>query len=255
MLSCQPPLLFPFSSYFEFDYPYSFIDLFHLSIFLLCAVIEASDISRTLETKFESTRLLVSGKIGNNSVKMFKNVTIHCEIPKKPLGKMDYGCIETKYGQMTMGYSLQDDGILHIAYLHFSEGRPIEQIATDMQKLWPTVDLQEDSEKAQRFFETYFQKQKPKREVYVVLTGSKFQNKVWSALLRIPYGEERTYNEVAAMIKRPKSVRAVATAVAKNNIAIFIPCHRVKAKNNDMHKYRWGNELKKTILADEKSKN
>uniref|UniRef100_A0A1I8PLV0 Methylated-DNA--protein-cysteine methyltransferase n=1 Tax=Stomoxys calcitrans TaxID=35570 RepID=A0A1I8PLV0_STOCA len=183
---------------------------------------------------------------------MFKNVVINFEIAKK-LTKLDYGFIDTKFGEMVMGHSVEN-GFLHIAYLHFSEGRPIDHFAADMKKRWPNADLREDSEKSQSSFETYFQKQKPKREVYVVLTGSKFQNQVWSALLKIPYGEERTYTDVATMIKRPKSVRAVATAVAKNDIAVFIPCHRVKSKTNDMHKYRWGNELKVKLLNDEKGK-
>lgn len=185
---------------------------------------------------------------------MFKNVIINIENPKQPLSNLDYGVIEAKYGPMVMAYNLKDN-FLHIAYLHFAQEKPIATFAADMRKRWPGVILKEDSEKAQRSFETYFQKQKPKREIYVMFTGTKFQNKVWSALLKIPYGEERTYNEVASMIRMPKSVRAAATAVGRNDIAIFVPCHRVKAKNNDMNKYRWGNELKRKILADEKSKN
>ncbi|XP_075148876.1 O-6-alkylguanine-DNA alkyltransferase [Haematobia irritans] len=183
---------------------------------------------------------------------MFKNVVINTEISNKPL-KLDYGFIETKFGQMVMANAV-DNGILRIAYLHFADGKRIEDFAADMKKRWPNAEIREDMEKTQRSFETYFQKQKPKREVCLVLTGSKFQNKVWTTLLKIPYGEERTYQEVAAMIKRPKSVRAVATAVGKNDIAVFIPCHRVKSKNNDMHKYRWGNELKVKVLQDEKAK-
>ncbi|XP_073817177.1 O-6-alkylguanine-DNA alkyltransferase [Musca autumnalis] len=184
---------------------------------------------------------------------MFKNVVINIENTKKTIKNLDFGYVEAKYGQMVMGYNVKDD-FLHIAYFHFAQGKPIEHFAADMKKRWPGLVLKEDSEKAQRSFETYFQKQKPKREIYVIFTGTKFQVKVWSALLKIPYGEERTYNEVAAMIRMPKSVRAASSAVGRNDIALFVPCHRVKAKNNDMHKYRWGNELKKKILADEKSK-
>ncbi len=59
------------------------------------------------------------------------------------------------------------------------------------------------------------------------LIGTKFQLKVWKYLLKIPKGEVRTYKEVAISIKKPKSIRAVANACAKNPYAPKIPCHRV----------------------------
>lgn len=93
--------------------------------------------------------------------------------------------------------------------------------------------------------------QKVEQEICVVLNGTDFQKKVWSALLKIPFGEERTYGELAVAIGNPKAVRALASAVGSNNIAMFIPCHRVKAKTGDLHKYRWGGDLKRRILLNE----
>lgn len=82
--------------------------------------------------------------------------------------------------------------------------------------------------------------------------GSVFQKKVWSALTNIPSGETRTYLEIASEIGQPSSVRAVANACGKNNIAVLIPCHRVVRKNGEIAGYRWGREKKQQLLDYEK---
>lgn len=61
--------------------------------------------------------------------------------------------------------------------------------------------------------------------------GTPFQQAVWNALKKIPRGKTRTYGEIAAVIGRPKAVRAVGTACGANPLPVFIPCHRVTAKN------------------------
>lgn len=81
--------------------------------------------------------------------------------------------------------------------------------------------------------------------------GTPFQKKVWSALLTIKKGEVKTYREVAEMIGVPTAVRAVASAIAKNNIAILIPCHRVIRSDGALGEYRWGKEIKKKLLQSE----
>ncbi|MES2985843.1 MAG: methylated-DNA--[protein]-cysteine S-methyltransferase [Patescibacteria group bacterium] len=81
--------------------------------------------------------------------------------------------------------------------------------------------------------------------------GTPFQKKVWNALLKIKKGEVKTYAQVAEMIGMPTAVRAVASAIAKNNIAILIPCHRVVRSDGTLGEYRWGKELKKKLLQSE----
>ncbi|MDD3275836.1 MAG: MGMT family protein [Kiritimatiellales bacterium] len=61
--------------------------------------------------------------------------------------------------------------------------------------------------------------------------GTDFQKAVWSEMQKIPRGQTRTYSEIAAAIGRPKAVRAVGTACGANPLPLFIPCHRVTAKN------------------------
>lgn len=84
------------------------------------------------------------------------------------------------------------------------------------------------------------------------LKGTLFQKKVWSALLKIPKGKTKTYTEVARMIGKPTAVRAVASAIAKNEIGLLIPCHRVVPTAGGVGNYRWGSERKRKLIDSEK---
>lgn len=79
--------------------------------------------------------------------------------------------------------------------------------------------------------------------------GTVFQKKVWDALLQIPYGETRTYGEIAAAVENPKGFRAVGMANHNNPIAILIPCHRVIGANGKLTGYAAGIERKEWLLA------
>ncbi len=75
--------------------------------------------------------------------------------------------------------------------------------------------------------------------------GTQFQLKVWKALLKIPYGETRTYQEIARAIGQPKASRAVGGACHRNPIGLIIPCHRVIGSNGKLTGYYGGLDLKK----------
>ena len=82
-----------------------------------------------------------------------------------------------------------------------------------------------------------------------LLEGTDFQKSVWKELLNIPYGKTTTYENVARKIRKPKAVRAVASAIASNPMHIVIPCHRVIPKGNKgIGKYAGGIEVKKMLL-------
>lgn len=85
------------------------------------------------------------------------------------------------------------------------------------------------------------------------LQATAFQLQVWDFLRKIPYGETRSYSEVAEAIGDKKKVRAVAQACAKNRVAMVIPCHRVVASDGKLSGYRWGVERKKRLLENEKA--
>jgi AraC family transcriptional regulator of adaptative response/methylated-DNA-[protein]-cysteine methyltransferase len=84
------------------------------------------------------------------------------------------------------------------------------------------------------------------------LRATSFQLQVWDFLRKIPYGETRSYTEVAEAVGDKKKVRAVAQACAKNRVAILIPCHRVIASSGELSGYRWGIERKRQLLSREK---
>jgi len=81
--------------------------------------------------------------------------------------------------------------------------------------------------------------------------GTAFQARVWAALKQIPAGQTRTYSDVAATLGSPSSVRAVARACATNKVALAIPCHRVIRSDGSLAGYRWGLEVKRTLLQSE----
>jgi AraC family transcriptional regulator of adaptative response/methylated-DNA-[protein]-cysteine methyltransferase len=80
-----------------------------------------------------------------------------------------------------------------------------------------------------------------------------FQERVWAALRAIPYGETRTYREVAEAIGAPRAARAVARACATNPVALVVPCHRVVRGGGALSGYRWGVERKRRLLAQERA--
>ena len=84
------------------------------------------------------------------------------------------------------------------------------------------------------------------------IAATAFQAKVWNALRAIPVGETRSYSEVAAQIGMAKSARAVASACARNPVAIVIPCHRVVHADGSISGYRWGVSVKERLLEEER---
>jgi len=86
------------------------------------------------------------------------------------------------------------------------------------------------------------------------LSGTEFQQKVWSALRTIPYGETRSYGEIAEQIGSPGAFRAVGLANGRNPIGIIVPCHRVIGAGGGLTGYGGGIDRKRALLALEKSK-
>lgn len=89
-------------------------------------------------------------------------------------------------------------------------------------------------------------------ELPLHLKGTEFQKQVWNALLEIPYGETRSYQEIAIRIGKPKALRAVGGACNRNPIGIIVPCHRVIGKNGSLTGYAGGLSYKELLLNHEK---
>jgi AraC family transcriptional regulator, regulatory protein of adaptative response / methylated-DNA-[protein]-cysteine methyltransferase len=90
-------------------------------------------------------------------------------------------------------------------------------------------------------------------DVPIDVQASAFRWKVWHELQKIPFGETRTYSEIAGAIGASNAVRAVASACAKNPVSLVVPCHRVVRRTGELGGYRWGIERKRKLLDKERS--
>lgn len=120
-----------------------------------------------------------------------------------------------------------------------------------------SIDLSADAQKgggsfyadlARKQLEEYFLKRRKAFDFAIRLEGTDFTLSVYRAILKIPYGETRTYGEVARAIGRPKAARAVGGALARNRHLIVVPCHRVVPASGAVGHYRGGSAMKATLL-------
>lgn len=100
--------------------------------------------------------------------------------------------------------------------------------------------------------EAYFAGERTDFDLDLSLAGSEFQRRVWQALLTIPYGETRSYGEVAEQIGASGAARAVGLANGRNPIAIIVPCHRVIGASGSLTGYGGGLDRKRTLLEMER---
>lgn len=99
----------------------------------------------------------------------------------------------------------------------------------------------------------YFLRKRKVFDLPLELKGTPFQIEVWKSLMSIPYGETRSYEEIAKMIGKPKACRAVGNANNKNKIPVIIPCHRVIGKNGNLTGYALGLDIKEKLLKLERN--
>ncbi|MBE0421021.1 methylated-DNA--[protein]-cysteine S-methyltransferase [Pseudoalteromonas nigrifaciens] len=97
----------------------------------------------------------------------------------------------------------------------------------------------------------YFAKQRTTFTVPLDTQGTVFQQSVWQALLNVPYGELKTYGDIAKVLNNPKAVRAVGAANGKNPISIIVPCHRIIGANAKLTGYAGGLARKQWLLQHE----
>ncbi len=98
----------------------------------------------------------------------------------------------------------------------------------------------------------YFLEKRKRFELPINCKGTMFQQAVWKELQNIPYGETRSYEDIALAVHNPKAARAIGQANNKNPILIIVPCHRVIHKNGDITGFGCGTKIKKYLLDLEK---
>lgn len=104
----------------------------------------------------------------------------------------------------------------------------------------------------ERQLREYFSGERQAFELPLDFRGTEFQRRVWSALLTIPYGETRSYSQIAQQIGYPAAVRAVGAANGRNPLSIIAPCHRVLGSNGKLTGFAGGLETKARLLSHER---
>jgi methylated-DNA-[protein]-cysteine S-methyltransferase len=117
------------------------------------------------------------------------------------------------------------------------------------------VSVESDSallKEAVRQLTEYFDGQRKQFSLPLLPDGTPFQKQVWQALQSVPYGKTCTYSELAAMSGNSKAVRAVGSALHRNPLPIFTPCHRVLPASGEIGNFAWGIDAKRLLLEIER---
>lgn len=160
-----------------------------------------------------------------------------------------YGVVGSPFGKMVLAF----DDTYHLYSLFFVNQKKEEAVIQELQQSFHRVVWTENQQGAVMMGNLIFPPAPAEEnQLTLCLYGTSFQQCVWKALLQIPKGQTIAYSELAVLAGYPKAVRAVASAVARNRISLLIPCHRVIQKSGKIGQYRWGSDLKKLILAQER---
>ena len=139
--------------------------------------------------------------------------------------------------------------------LRLIEDRGLPAVLKEVQRDYPDVPLAEDERAVRplaRKIEEVIAGRLAAAEVPLDMRGTPFQKQVWRELVRVPWGKTYTYSELANKVGKPRAVRAVASACARNPITFVVPCHRILAKGGGLGGYYWGLEMKRELLDREK---
>jgi AraC family transcriptional regulator of adaptative response/methylated-DNA-[protein]-cysteine methyltransferase len=163
-----------------------------------------------------------------------------------------HATVETSLGLLTIGAT--DRGLCFVQF-----GETEEQLEAALRREYPKAAITAMREPWWEPFrewiaalEEHLAGSQPRLDLPLDVQATSFQMKVWRYLQSIPYGETRSYSQVAAGIGAPKSARAVASACASNRVALAIPCHRVIRGTGEITGYRWGVERKRALLDRER---
>jgi len=158
-----------------------------------------------------------------------------------------YGTASTPFGEIFAAETTR--GICALSFIENGDADALEALRNQ----WPHAALAVDDAAASRTASRIFEAPEERAPIRVVAMGTNFQVRVWRALLDIPFGSMRTYQQIARAIGSPQSSRAVGNALASNPIAYLIPCHRVIQSTGAIGQYRWQPYRKRALLAWEQA--
>ncbi|GLF98016.1 methylated-DNA--[protein]-cysteine S-methyltransferase [Streptomyces yaizuensis] len=148
--------------------------------------------------------------------------------------------VDSPYGELTL---VATDGVLSGVYMTDQRHRPAEETFGDRDPAPFTETVHQ--------LQAYFDRELTTFDLPLRLEGTDFQRRVWERLLAIPYGETRTYGELAEELGNPQASRAVGLANGRNPVSIIVPCHRVVGSTGSLVGYGGGIARKRRLLAFE----
>jgi AraC family transcriptional regulator, regulatory protein of adaptative response / methylated-DNA-[protein]-cysteine methyltransferase len=161
--------------------------------------------------------------------------------------RINFTIIDSKLGRLLIGAT--EKGICSVTF-----GDDDKLLADNLFKEYPNAEFNLADDKFKNYAKTilsHLNGDQKTLDLPLDLRATAFQMRVWATLRQIPYGETRSYSDVAKEIGNERAVRAVARACATNPVALVTPCHRVIGSNGNLSGYRWGIERKKTLLETE----
>ncbi len=153
--------------------------------------------------------------------------------------------------EMKMYVAATDKGLCYVG----SPNKPFEELSGWAHTRFPNVIFIQDEAKLLPYVAELIEYLQGQRKSFTVpsdFNGTPFQVSVWHTLCEIPYGQTKSYSDIAHHIQNPASVRAVGAAIGANPILITVPCHRVIGKSGALTGYRGGLDMKTTLLQLER---
>lgn len=162
--------------------------------------------------------------------------------------EISYGFGTTPFGECLAGTSPRG-----ICYLAFTDTDSHVEEVKKLYQLWPAASFQERKTRVRQLIKEIFNPslRTGAASLRAYVPSTRFQALVWRALINIPQGKTVSYQDLAEIIHHPRSARAVGNAVAANQLAYLIPCHRVIRQSGIIGNYRWGSQRKKAMLVYE----
>jgi len=159
--------------------------------------------------------------------------------------------------QIFYGYHATPFGMCFIAAtergvcdLHFIDEDQTRDEYLNFSRKWHFAALEHRPDITQAYIKKIFQPDKVNSEkLNLLVQGTDFQVKVWEALVNIPFGTVRSYEQVSAEIGYAESIRSVASAASKNPVSYLIPCHRIICKNGEVGNFSYGKVRKQAMIA------
>ncbi len=165
-----------------------------------------------------------------------KGARIGYDVVDSPLGRLLVAA--TQQGICFVCLGDQDDPLIEALEAEFPAA---ESILRDGGTIGPALEQ----------LVAYLDGQTPHLDLPLDIRATAFQRRVWQELIAIPYGETRSYSEIAEKLGLPQGQRAVARACATNPVPLVVPCHRVLRQDGGLGGYRWGLRRKEALIATE----